>query len=117
MTAYVTASMQASKEKDHIYTIPVYGHLDSPIFATRQQIHTSPSEKLVPLFYTNDVIDLFFAQIQGSAQVVFKDGSTKLIGYHDSNHHEYYAIGKYFIENGIITKECVIVGENRKIFA
>jgi len=49
-----------------------------------------------------DPLDLFFAEIQGSARVVFPDGSSIQIAYADQNGLAYTAIGKVLRDQGIL---------------
>jgi membrane-bound lytic murein transglycosylase A len=49
-----------------------------------------------------DPLDLFFAEIQGSARVVFPDGTSMQIAYADQNGLPYTAIGKVLRDQGIL---------------
>jgi membrane-bound lytic murein transglycosylase A len=49
-----------------------------------------------------DPLDLFFAEIQGSARVAFPDGSSIQIAYADQNGLAYTAIGKVLRDQGIL---------------
>lgn len=49
-----------------------------------------------------DPLDLFFAEIQGSARVVFLDGTSIQIAYADQNGLPYTAIGKVLRDQGIL---------------
>lgn len=49
-----------------------------------------------------DPVDLFFAEIQGSARVEFPDGTSMRIGYAEQNGLPYTAIGKLLRERGIL---------------
>ena len=55
--------------------------------------------------WDNNEIDLFYAQIQGSAIVQLPNHHQFIIGYDGDNGHEYTAIGKVLIENKTITKQ------------
>jgi len=57
------------------------------------------------LAWTNNPIDLFFLQIQGSGKVELEDGSTLNIHYHASNGQPYRSIGRLLIDEGKILKE------------
>lgn len=52
------------------------------------------------LLWVDDVIDLFFMQIQGSGQVQFEDGSRVRVSYADQNGHPYRSIGRWLIDQG-----------------
>ncbi|HEX5259716.1 MAG TPA: MltA domain-containing protein [Sphingomicrobium sp.] len=49
-----------------------------------------------------DPLDLFFAEIQGSARLVFPDGTSIQIAYADQNGLPYTAIGKLLKDRGIL---------------
>jgi membrane-bound lytic murein transglycosylase A len=52
------------------------------------------------LLWTDDVLDFFFLQIQGSGQVELADGSRVRIGYADQNGHPFRSIGRWLIDQG-----------------
>ncbi|MCF3933658.1 MltA domain-containing protein [Acuticoccus sp. M5D2P5] len=54
------------------------------------------------LAFFADPVDAFFAQIQGSARLVFPDGSETRIGYHGKTGHPYTAIGRVMIDRGLL---------------
>jgi membrane-bound lytic murein transglycosylase A len=49
-----------------------------------------------------DPVDLFFAEIQGSARIDFPDGTSTRIGYAEQNGLPYTAIGKLLRDRGIL---------------
>lgn len=55
--------------------------------------------------WVDNLVELFFTHIQGSAIIQLQDGRQIDIGYEDQNGHPYYAIGRKLIENGDIRKE------------
>ncbi len=57
--------------------------------------------KGMELLWVNDIIDLFFLHIQGSAVVKLKNNEETRINYADTNGHPYRAIGKVLVEKGI----------------
>jgi len=54
------------------------------------------------LAWAADPVDLFFAEIQGSARVDFPDGTSMRIGYAEQNGLPYTAIGKVLRDRGIL---------------
>lgn len=52
------------------------------------------------LFWTDNAIELFFLQIQGSGRIELPDGSLVKVGYAEQNGHPYISIGKKLIEMG-----------------
>ncbi len=57
------------------------------------------------LFWVENVVDLFFLQIQGSGRIELPDGSLVKVGYADQNGHPYISIGKKLIEMGELKPE------------
>ena len=55
------------------------------------------------IVWTDDALDLFFLQVQGSGRVQLESGETIRIGYADQNGHPYRAIGKLLVERGELT--------------
>jgi membrane-bound lytic murein transglycosylase A len=60
-------------------------------------------QKAEPLAYLADPVEAFFLHIQGSGQVVFKDGRRLRLGYAGVNGHPYRSIGKYLIEKDLMS--------------
>ena len=57
------------------------------------------------LLYTDDAVELFFLQVQGSGRVKMPDGSMVRLNYGDQNGHPYQSIGKVLIERGELKLE------------
>jgi membrane-bound lytic murein transglycosylase A len=55
------------------------------------------------LVWTDDELDVFFLQIQGSGRVALPDGTHMRVGYDGSNGHVYRSIGKRLIDDGHIS--------------
>jgi membrane-bound lytic murein transglycosylase A len=55
------------------------------------------------LLWTDDALDLFFLQIQGSGKVELTDGATVRVSYADQNGHPYRSIGRLLVERGELT--------------
>lgn len=58
--------------------------------------------KGLEIAWAKDPIELFFAEIQGSALVRFDDGSVTQIGYAGQNGRDYVAIGRLLRDRGIL---------------
>ncbi len=70
-------------------------------FATRSEIESGAlAGRNLELLYLADPVDVFFMQIQGSARIKLRDGSTVRIGYDGKNGHPYTSIGRRLIEMG-----------------
>jgi len=55
------------------------------------------------LAWVRDPIRRFFLHIQGSGRILLTDGSVLRVNYAQANGHPYRAIGRWFIEQGILT--------------
>lgn len=55
------------------------------------------------LIYIDDIIDVFFLQIQGSGLVQLENGEQVHVGYADQNGYAYNSIGRLLIERGELT--------------
>jgi membrane-bound lytic murein transglycosylase A len=55
--------------------------------------------------WVDDVIELFFLQIQGSGRIVLDNGETMRIGYAEQNGHPYRSIGRLLVERGDLPLE------------
>ena len=55
--------------------------------------------------WVEDVVDLFFLQIQGSGRVTLDDGATMRVGFADHNGHPYRSIGRVLIDRGELPLE------------
>lgn len=67
----------------------------------------SPSAPLkgTELYWTDDPVELFFMQIQGSAKLQLDTGETARVGYADQNGHPYRSIGRLLIDRGELPLE------------
>lgn len=57
------------------------------------------------LFYTDDAVELFFLQIQGSGRLRLDTGEIVRVGYADQNGFPYKSIGRYLVELGELKLE------------
>jgi membrane-bound lytic murein transglycosylase A len=73
------------------------------LYFTRAEIEDGAlAGKSLEIAWAKDPVDLFFAEIQGSALVRFEDGSTMQIGYAAQNGRDYVAIGRLLRDRGIL---------------
>ena len=73
------------------------------LYYTRAEIEDGAlAGRGLELAWAKDNIELFFAEIQGSAMVKFPDGSTMQIGYAGQNGREYTAIGRLLRDRGML---------------
>ena len=73
------------------------------LYYTRAEIEDGAlGGKGLELAWAKDPVELFFAEIQGSALVRFDDGSTMQIGYAGQNGRDYVAIGRLLRQQNIL---------------
>ena len=81
----------------------VVGNKLVPYF-NRAEIETENSPiKGRELVYIDNIVDVFFLQIQGSGVVQFENGEQVMVGYADQNGHTYNSVGRLLIERGELT--------------
>jgi len=59
------------------------------------------------LLWVSDPVDAFFLEVQGSGRIKLDTGETVRVGYADQNGHPYKAIGRWFVEQGLMTPDQV----------
>ena len=80
-------------------------------YNTRAEIEANPSPLAgSELVWINDIIDVFFLQIQGSGIIQFENaqmdnGGQMHVGYADQNGHAYNSIGRILIDRGELTAD------------
>ena len=73
-------------------------------YYSRAEIEVSPSPLAgTELVWINDIIDVFFLQVQGSGLVQFENGESLHVGYADQNGQSYNSIGRILVERGELT--------------
>lgn len=85
-------------------------------YFTRSQIDLEQALKGrgLELAWLKDPLDVAFLHIQGSGQIRLPDGRSILVGYHVSNGRPYHSIGKYMLDNGLLSKEQMSMQEIRR---
>ncbi len=75
-------------------------------YMSRAEIEAIPSPLTGnELVWINDIIDVFFLQIQGSGLVKLDNGEEVHVGYADQNGQAYNSIGRILIERGELTAD------------
>jgi membrane-bound lytic murein transglycosylase A len=128
ITGYYEPLLKGSRSKSAQYPIPLYTapndmitvELDSmfPELKFKRVRGRLVGNKLVPYYsraeietdasplkgrefiYIDDIIDVFFLQIQGSGLVQLDNGEQVHVGYADQNGHPYNSIGRLLVERG-----------------
>ncbi len=131
ITGYYEPLLKGSRNKSAKYPYPLYAppadlitvELDSlfPELKYKRVRGRLVGNKLVPYYnraeieteaspakghefiYIDDIIDVFFLQIQGSGLVQLENGEQVHVGYANQNGHTYHSIGRLLIERGELT--------------
>jgi membrane-bound lytic murein transglycosylase A len=131
-TGYYIPLLHASRQNDAQYSTPIYGLPNDLIkvnlsafpgtnsskiivgqlkqnrllpYPDRAAINHGAISKSAPILaWGNNSIDLFFAQIQGSAFIELPNKQIQLLSYAGTNGRPYTAIGKVLLEKNILTK-------------
>ena len=75
-------------------------------YMTRAEIEATPSPLAGnEIVWIDDIIDVFFLQIQGSGLVDLDNGHQMHVGYADQNGHTYNSIGRLLIERNELTAD------------
>ncbi|MFA9441396.1 murein transglycosylase A [Uliginosibacterium sp. sgz301328] len=131
LTGYYEPLIRGSRSKTARYSVPVYGVPDDLITVDLSSIYPElknmrlrgrvEGRKLVPygmrsdiekrtdaksiLMWTDEPIDFFFLQVQGSGQVQMTDGSRVRLAYADQNGYPYQSIGRWLVQKGELKLE------------
>jgi membrane-bound lytic murein transglycosylase A len=108
ITGYYVPIIDVKKEADAIYKYPLYqkpnawkGRLPS-----RKKIDNEAAlaNRGLEICYSDDLLDNFLMQVQGSGLVRYPDGTRELLSYGGENGHRYKSIGKYLVAAGHVPK-------------
>ena len=77
-------------------------------YATRAEIDDGAlAAQGLELVWVDDPVDAFFLHIQGSGLISFEDGTTRRLAYAATNGHSYFAIGRWLVDLGALSREDV----------
>ncbi|MGZ8250730.1 MAG: murein transglycosylase A [Methylophilaceae bacterium] len=133
ITGYYEPLLRGSRSKTDTYRYPLYSRPDDlitvdlasvyPELANKRVRGKLVGTKLVPYYqrgeietetsplqgkemvWIDDIVDVFFLQIQGSGLVKLENGEQIHVGYADQNGHAYNSIGKLLIDRGELTAD------------
>lgn len=133
ITGYYEPLLHGSRVRTERYRYPLYGRPDDlitvdlgslyPELANKRVRGRLTGNRLVPyydrgqievepsplqgseLLWVDDIIDLFFLQIQGSGVIVLDNGEQVHVGYADQNGQSYQSIGRLLIQRGELTAD------------
>lgn len=135
-TGYYLPLLHGSLHYSKRYSIPVYA-LPNDLIKTASGIYQvdSVTKKRRPypdraainrgvihqhakaLLWTDNLVDLFFAQVQGSVMVQLTNGERIVLGYAGGNGHPYTSIGKILVANKQIEQKKISMQSIRKWLA
>lgn len=107
-TGYFEPVLRGSRVQTGPYRTPIYRKPDTlnagSASATRRAIVVDRvlSGQGLEIAYVDNPVDLFFAQVQGSATVQLTNGERIRIGFGGHNGHPYRSMGLWLIERGYI---------------
>lgn len=134
ITGYYEPLLRGSRSKSERYRYPLYAQPDDLITVDLASIYPElanrrvrgrlvNNNRLVPyynrgeiemvqsplqgkeLLWVDDIIDLFFLQIQGSGLVQLDNGERVHVGYADQNGQAYQSIGRLLIDRGELSAD------------
>ncbi len=107
-TGYYEASLEGSMQKTGKFIYPIYGkpkNFETFGDLTREQIEAGELKNSAPiLLYTDNKVDLFFMQIQGSGRINLKDGRQVRLTFSARNRQPFIAISNQMYERGLLKK-------------
>jgi membrane-bound lytic murein transglycosylase A len=131
ITGYYEPLLKGSRTKSSVYPHPLYKQPADLVTVELADVHPElknkrvrgklVGNKLVPyltradieanpaplagneLVWINDIIDVFFLQVQGSGLVKLDNGEDVHVGYADQNGQAYNSIGRVLVERGELT--------------
>ena len=133
-TGYFEPVYDGSIEPDEEYAFPLYKKPDNLIridlspfreeFKGKSIVALIDGKKVVPYYsrkqietekalegrglevaWLKDPLDVTFLHIQGSGRLKLPDGATIFVGYDASNGRPYRSIGRYMLDEGLLTRE------------
>jgi membrane-bound lytic murein transglycosylase A len=141
-TGYYEASLRASRRRHGPYTVPLYrrppelvsvdlgrfreglrgqriaGTLENGQllpFADRAAIYAGVlAGRGLELLWSDDAVDVFFLEIQGSGRVTLDDGRMTRVGFAAQNGHPYFPIGRALVEREELSAEEVSMQSIRR---
>jgi membrane-bound lytic murein transglycosylase A len=131
VTGYYEPQLRGSRQSSPAYRFPIYGPPDDMLVVELGELYPElkplrlrgrlDGRRVVPyysrsdihagraaldgreLLYTDDAVELFFLQIQGSGRIVLDSGETVRVSYADQNGHPYRSVGRLLVERGELT--------------
>lgn len=111
-TGYYETEYDGSRQRGGEYQVPVYSvPRDAALRARVLSMGRNDIEdgalagKGLEICWLKSPVDLFFAQIQGSARIRLAGGGQLRLNFAAKNDRPYTAVGRFLVERGIVSKE------------
>jgi len=114
-TGYYETEVDGSRFPSDEYTVPIYAAPEETVRRKKSTVFPNLDRtkiedgalagKDLEICYVKSPIDVFFAQIQGSTRVKLDNGKLLRLNYIASNGMPYTPVGKFLIDQGIVSKE------------
>ncbi|MBY0275596.1 MltA domain-containing protein [Candidatus Binatia bacterium] len=107
VTGYHEPTLAARRKADATFRHPIYRMpAGGGPLPTRAEIEDGAlAGRGLELFWTDDPVELFFLQVQGSGRLRLEDGTIVRIGYAGNNGKTYTAIGSVLVQRGVFRRE------------
>lgn len=119
-TGYFTPSIRISDKPSDTFRFPLYRRpvgMAEPLPSRKEIDDGALSGKGLELAWTDDLIGLYFLQVQGSGYGFDTAGTNRLFSYGGKNGHPYVSIGKYLVAQGEITAQEISMAAIKDWFA
>jgi membrane-bound lytic murein transglycosylase A len=117
-TGYYIPVLKVKKKKDDVFKYPLYRKPTSwkGKMPTREEINEDGvlKGKGLELCYSDNILDIYTMQVQGSGMVEYPDGSQKLLSYGGKNGYAYKSLGKYLVSQGHVPADKISLDAIRK---
>jgi len=134
-TGYYSPVLDASRKKTGPYQYPLYRRPNDLVteprtgkvlgrktqnglqpYPTRRRIMEQNLLEGQELVWLKDRFDSYLVQVNGSAKLNLRDGSTMYVGYAGSNGRSYTSVGQLLAEEGKLDKDTLSVAKLRRYF-
>lgn len=102
-TGYFTPYISARHSPNHEYRYPIYRKPESATYPTRAQVFKGALRgRGLEIAWTNNPIDLYVAQIQGSGTLAFDDGTVVKMHFAANTDAQFVSVAQYMKKQGYI---------------
>jgi len=106
MTGYFEPMLHGSLTQTDRFKYPLYATPKNIADRTKSRKEIEKGKLLdSPICFVDDVLDLYFLQVQGSGRVKLTNGETIFVGYAAQNGHPYTSIGKILTSSNEIDED------------